>query len=407
MKVRAITGFLDPGWPVESQELKNLADALKAVRGALREAGYEVQTLRLATPPPAEMETPVPPGERTELARQLEAQIFAHGLDYAALGPVLPGDVGGFEAVAQVLQGTEAIFCSALFADPSLGLSLQAARAAAEVIHTVSTLQPDGFANLRFAALANVAPGSPFFPAAYHSGGQPALAVATEAADLAVSAVRGAKSPQSLARLLLETIEGHAGVLARVTQSVAADFDLRFLGIDFSLAPYPEADRSLGTALEAFGTPAVGMAGSFAAAAFLADTLGRASYPKAGFNGLFFSVLEDAVLAARAAEGRLQLSDLLLFSTLCGTGLDTVPLPGDISQQQLAAILLDLGAIALRHNKPLTARLMPIPDKQAGEAVRFDFPYFADSAVLEPCAADLGGMLLGGGLLDIAPPPAG
>jgi|Deesub1362A_J573_1020465.scaffolds.fasta_scaffold01703_7 hypothetical protein len=404
MKVRAVTGFLDPGWPVEAKDLKNVADALKAARAALREAGYEVQSLRLATPPPAEMENPVPPNERQEFARQLEAEIFALGVDYLALGPVLPGDVAGFEALPKILEGTEAVFCSALFADHSLGLSLQAARAAAGVILAASALQADGFANLRFAALANVAPGSPFFPAAYHRGGQPALALATEAADLAVSAVRGAKSPQSLARLLQETIEGHAGVLARVGQSVAADFDLRFLGIDFSLAPYPEAQRSLGTALEAFGTQALGLAGSFAAAAFLADTLGRAQYPKVGFNGLFFPVLEDAVLAERAAQGKLQLTDLLLLSTLCGTGLDTVPLPGDISQGQIAAILLDLGAIALRHNKPLTARLMPIPGRKAGDPVRFDFPYFADSAVLDPRAGSVSGLLEGGGLLDIAPP---
>jgi hypothetical protein len=87
--------------------------------------------------------------------------------------------------------------------------------------------------------------------------------------------------------------------------------------------------------------------------------------------------------------------DLLLYSAVCGTGLDTVPLPGDISVSQLQAILLDLAALAQRLEKPLTARLMPIPGKAAGEETGFDFAYFANSRVLGVRAEPLGGLLDG------------
>jgi len=97
---------------------------------------------------------------------------------------------------------------------------------------------------------------------------------------------------------------------------------------------------------------------------------------------LMLPVLEDSVLAGRAAEGILTVKDLLLYSAVCGTGLDTVPLPGDTTAGQIAALLLDLSALALRLNKPLTARLMPIPGKQAGEPTNFDFDYFANSRVM-------------------------
>jgi uncharacterized protein (UPF0210 family) len=93
--------------------------------------------------------------------------------------------------------------------------------------------------------------------------------------------------------------------------------------------------------------------------------------------------------------------DLLLYSALCGTGLDTVPLPGDISADALAAILLDVAAIALRLDKPLTARLMPLPGKVAGDPVAFDFPYFADSRVMAPQAGPLGGLLAGDDTVDL------
>jgi hypothetical protein len=82
------------------------------------------------------------------------------------------------------------------------------------------------------------------------------------------------------------------------------------------------------------------------------------------------------------------LDSLLLYSAVCGTGLDTVPLPGDIEPSDLAAILLDVAALALRLNKPLTARLMPIPGKRAGEETSFDFPYFANARILQVTPSD-------------------
>ncbi len=141
-----------------------------------------------------------------------------------------------------------------------------------------------------------------------------------------------------------------------------------------------------------------------AAAAFFADSLDQANFKRAGFCGLFLPVLEDSVLAQRAAEGSLSIKDLLLYSTVCGTGLDTIPLPGDTSPDAITALLVDLGAIGLRHAKPLTARLMPIPGKLAGDEVQFDFPYFADSKVMALPAQALGHQLAGPGTLDIDPP---
>ena len=124
------------------------------------------------------------------------------------------------------------------------------------------------------------------------------------------------------------------------------------------------------------------MHGSLAAAAILTEIIGRARFPRTGFSGLMLPVLEDAVLARRAAEGRLTVKDLLLYSAVCGTGLDTIPLPGDTSAGQIAALLLDLCAMALRLDKPLTARLMPIPGKKAGDPTNFNFDYFANSRVM-------------------------
>jgi hypothetical protein len=137
------------------------------------------------------------------------------------------------------------------------------------------------------------------------------------------------------------------------------------------------------------------MHGSLAAAAILTEALERAHFPRTGFCGLMTPVLEDAFLAERAAEGRLTVKDLLLYSAVCGTGIDTVPLPGDSTAGQIAALLLDLAALALRLDKPLTARLLPVPGKQAGDMTSFDFSYFSNSRVMALKAEPLGKVLAG------------
>jgi uncharacterized protein (UPF0210 family) len=96
-------------------------------------------------------------------------------------------------------------------------------------------------------------------------------------------------------------------------------------------------------------------------------------------------------------------SDLLLYCAVCGAGLDTVPLPGDVTADALAALLVDVAALALRLNKPLTARLMPLPGKRAGDEVKLNSVYFAPTRVLAARASGLGGLFAGSETFDLGP----
>ena len=227
---------------------------------------------------------------------------------------------------------------------------------------------------------------------------QPAFALATEAADLAVEAFterqvhrRGAQCPGGGDREARECPGDGGG--GNCGEEIASGLPLA--GFDFSLAPFPAEAQSLGTAFERLGVPAIGLHGSLVAAAILTESIERAEFHRTGFSGLMMPVLEDATLAKRAAEGTLTVKDMLLYSAVCGTGLDTVPLPGDTSAEQITPLLLDLCALALRLDKPLTARLMPVPGKRAGEPTTFDFGFFANSKVMALQAAPLTGALAG------------
>jgi uncharacterized protein len=403
MKIRSITMFINPGWPLQEEALNNAEVFLAAAKPAFTSAGYDVQTTRLATVPFPTLLSNFKPEAAAHFAQEFGAAAQSLGYDYISLGPALPAYPQSYAAIPEMLAAAGNVFACGLMASIENGVSLPAVRACAEVIHRAASLSSDGFGNLRFAALANVPPGSPFFPAAYHQGDRSAFAIATESADLAVDAFTEVANLDDARQRLVLAVEAHAQTLSDVAELLAGQFELSFGGIDFSLAPFPEEARSLGAAMERLGVPALGMHGSLAAAAILADTLDLAQFRRAGFNGLMLPVLEDSVLAKRAAEGTLSVSDLLLYSAVCGTGLDTLPLPGDTTSDQLAALLLDLAALAQRLGKPLTARLMPIPGKNAGELTGFDFPYFRNSRVLSLKSLPLKGLLSGDGAFALSP----
>ena len=395
MKVRSITYFLDPGWPLDEDALDSAGEFMATARPAFERAGCTVQTGRLATVPFPEALPSLDDATVVRFARELESAATSRGYDYVSIGPALPAAPESYAVIPGVLAATENVFASGVIGSFEKGISLAAVRACAHVIRRSATVDANGFGNLYFTALANVAPGGPFFPSAYHKGGPPCFALATEAADLAVDAFANAGSLQAACQNLILSIEGLAETLVRVAEDLATRSGISFGGIDFTLAPFPEEGQSIGTALEELGVSAFGLRGSLTAAAILADTLDRAQFPRAGFNGLMLPVLEDARLAARAAEGTLTLEELLMYSAVCGTGLDTVPLPGDTSTEELTSILLDVAALAQRLDKPLTARLMPIPGKGAGELTDFNFPYFANSRVMSTRASTLKGPLAG------------
>jgi uncharacterized protein (UPF0210 family) len=396
VKIRAITLFAALAPEPDAARLARLGAQVRAAREAYTAAGYEVQTTRLATHVlPALAASRWAQDGVASWAGEFEAACQAQGFEYLSLGPA---PVALLPQLPALLAATQATFATAHILDPRRGvIEGEAIRGAARVIQAAADIEA-GFGNLRFGALANVPPGVPFFPAAYsdpsEDGANGALfALATEAADLALAAARGAQDAQEAHDRLVAAIEREAGRLSGVARDLVAHEGLRFGGIDFSLAPFPSPEASIGAALEALAGGPLGQPGALAAAATLTDAIERAAFPHTGFCGLMLPVLEDGVLAQRSAEGRLRVSDLLQWSAVCGTGLDTVPLPGDVGLPALERLLYDVAALSARLHKPLTARLMPLPGKRAGDPVHFDFGYFADGGVLSIEDAAPGGIL--------------
>ncbi|HCS37978.1 MAG TPA: DUF711 domain-containing protein [Anaerolineaceae bacterium] len=381
MKIRSITSFVDPKYDLIDAQLKPLSLFSRELRAAVEAESFEVESTRLATSPfPGWLTGSL--DEQISVLKNVETAINAHGWDYLSVGPATPGMLEAYKLIPELLAATQNIFFGGIISD-NRAVYPPAVIACAKIIQQTSILSPDGFANLRFAALANVPPHAPFFPAAYHAAGEPAaFSLAMECADEAVKAFSSDASLEQARSQFLISLESASDRLTPICERIAQKHHVIFKGFDFSPAPFPEDWCSLGKAFELLGLERIGSAGSLAAAAFIADALDAGRWPRIGFNGLMLAVMEDSVLAKRAAEGGLSIKDLLLYSAVCGTGLDTIPLPGDTSIDELAAILLDLASLATRLGKPLTGRLMPIPGKREGDATEFEFGYFANSRVI-------------------------
>ena len=405
MKIRSITCFFNPADPSSKNDLKRFAAFVSQAVPRFNQIGFEVQTTRLAAVPFPLCFSPLNPDSLIPQVQGWEAEASSNGFSYLSLGPALPEFPQSYAVIPTLLAATRNVFFSAIMASREMGVNLWAVKACADIISQNAPLTPDGFTNLRFTALANVPPGGPFFPAAYHDRSQPKFALAIECADIARSAFSGAASIAAGRKKLLDNLEAAAQELTAISEDLSRQFGLQFGGFDFSPAPFPHDSCSLAGAMEALGAPKTGFAGSLSAAAIIADTLDQGQWLRAGFNGLMLPVLEDSILALRSSEGTLTVRDLLLFSAVCGAGLDTVPLPGSVTSDELAALLADVAALAVRLDKPLTARLMPVPGKNAGDRTDYDFEFFANGGVLPLHAAPLDDLLASDEVFPLKPRP--
>jgi uncharacterized protein (UPF0210 family) len=320
-------------------------------------------------------------------ARALEDACKEQAIGFTSIGPIRWGRLGPeagqryAEALGEALVATEQINGSIEATNagrPSGGAALAAGRLIAKLAHET----PLGFGNFRFCTTAECGPNIPFFPAAYHGGGPPRFTIGLQAADDVRQAFAGDGSLDDLEVRLGETLGAQVQQVEALARTLEAETGVAYVGTDLTPAPFPADEVSSAGMLEDLGVGEMGAAGTLAAASALTRMLKRLPYDQVGYSGLMLPVLEDSILAARASAGLVSVSELLLYSAVCGTGLDTVPLPGDAAPEQLAAVVLDVAALALALRKPLSCRLFPVPGKAAGELTEYDSPYLVNGAVL-------------------------
>jgi uncharacterized protein (UPF0210 family) len=381
-KIRAITAFINLD---RAQYKEQVADALKMLKRAqtiLESRGYQVQTIRIATQPFPEYAKGLTTEQAVAFFKEYDA--LAQKEKFAAsIGPAMlnPGDSETqADLLAEILSNTKSLNASLVVASED-GVNWKAVGAAARVMKKLEESTQHSQGNFHFAAIAMVPPLTPFFPAAYHTGFGHQFAIALESANVVAAAFKDAPDLATAKQRLIDSLANSAFDIERHAGRIDQETGWAYMGID--LSPAPSGDVSIGAAIENLTAQPVGLSGTLTAAATITAAVKDVKVKQTGYSGLMLPVLEDTRLAQRWSEGRISIDALLSYSAVCGTGLDTVPLPGDISAEQLSLIIGDMASLAFRWHKPLSARLLPVLGKGWGEMTEFDDPFLVN-AKLQP-----------------------
>jgi uncharacterized protein len=171
----------------------------------------------------------------------------------------------------------------------------------------------------------------------------------------------------------------HARVADGIGSKVAEETGWEYVGLDPT--PAPLGDVSIGAAIEAFTGRKFGESGTITAARVITAAVKSVPVKQTGYAGLMVPVMEDKLLAQRWAEATYGVDSLLAYSAVCGTGLDTIPLPGDVSTEALERMYTDVASLALKWKKPLSARLQPVKGKKDGNKTEYNDPFLFNTTV--------------------------
>jgi uncharacterized protein (UPF0210 family) len=380
-KVRTVTAFVRLDRSTYQEQIDDAMRVLAAAKAEFARRGYETQTVRIVTQPFAELVKGLSDAEALSFLRSLD-DLSQKGGFMPNVGPAMlhdTDDPAAMRLLAQVLSTLPHLNASAIIADDD-GIHWKTIRESAKLVRYVAAHSVHSQGTFLFAATAMLKPLGPFYPGAYHTGAGKQFSLGFEGAGV-VQQVFGTTHgdfDSSVAELTRQ-LTIHARVGEEVGNAVAASSGWEFAGVDPT--PAPMADASIGDAIERYTGATFGSSGTMTAALAITTAVKSVKVRQVGYSGLMLPVMEDKRLAQRWAENAYEIDSLLAYSSVCGTGLDTVPLPGDVSEDRLVKIFSDVAALAWKWHKPLTARLQPVADKRAGDKTDFDSQYLFNTTL--------------------------
>jgi len=380
--VRTITAFINLDRSQYQLQIAETSKLLGYAKTVFESRGYTVETLRIVTQPFPEYTQGLSTDDAIRFFKNLDGLADQYKFRLA-IGPAyLSGKDGDAQAdlLAAILQNTKSVFGSLAVTNDN-GINWAAVNAAARVMKKLSETTEHSEGNFRFAVNANVPPYAAFFPGAYHTGFGHQFAIGLASAGLLTTAAQNAPDLATARRQIIEAFYTTAFDVEDLALRVDREQGWTYMGLD--LSPASSRDASIGAAIEAISKRPLGSSGTLTAVGVVTSALKDVGARRTGYSGVMLPVLEDPLLAERWNQGRLSLDALLSYSAVCATGLDTIPLPGDTSVDDLVRIIGDVATLSVKWNKPLSARLLPVAGKLPGDRTEFTDPFLIN-AIIRP-----------------------
>ncbi|MGD1999863.1 MAG: PFL family protein [Desulfobacterales bacterium] len=353
--------------------------------------GIPVVNKRISVSPIAVAAAPFSSSQMIDIAHTLnraaqEVNVdFIGGFSALVEKGIAKGDRALIDAIPEALAGTDRVCASINVASTRAGINMDAVYLMGQKIKRAASLtaRRDGIACAKLCVFANIPQDIPFMAGAYLGIGEAdaVINVGVSGPGVVKTAIDRALAadPHMDLGQISELIKRTAYKVTRVGEligrEVAANLDIRFGVVDLSLAPTPNVGDSVGEIFQSLGLLSIGVPGTTAALALLNDAVKKggafASSHVGGLSGAFIPVSEDLNISESAAAGHLTLEKLEAITSVCSVGLDMVALPGDTSDETLAAIIADEMAIGVINKKTTATRLIPVPGKNAGDKAHF------------------------------------
>jgi uncharacterized protein len=380
-KVRAITGFVRLDRATYVQQIAEALSVIRAAKGEFEKQGYEVETLRIVTQPLAELVSGQSDAEALQFLKAFD-DLSVKEKFLPNVGPAMMRDSDDpktMHLLAQVLSTLPNINSNAIMAADD-GIHWKVIRETAALVRYVTDHSVHSQGNFNFAGTAMLKPLGPFYPGTYHTGAGKQFSLGFEGANVVKEVfTRTHGNFDASVAELTKQLTVHSKVGEAIGEKVAASSGWAFMGVDPT--PAPLGDVSIGAAMEAYTGAKFGSSGTMTAALIITTAVKAVPVKQIGYSGLMVPVMEDKLLAKRWAEGAYNVDDLLAYSAVCGTGLDTIPMPGDASEEQMVRILGDVASLAWKWHKPLSARLLPVKGKKSGDSTEFEDQFLFNTTV--------------------------
>lgn len=353
--------------------------------------GIPVVNKRISVSPIAVVAAPFSSSQMIDVARTLDRAAGEVGVDFiggfSALVEkgIARGDRALIDAIPEALAETSRVCASINVASTRAGINMDAVYLMGQKIKRAAALtaKKDGLACAKMCVFANIPQDIPFMAGAYLGIGEADAVinvgvsgpgVVKKAVDRALESDPG-MDLGGLSELIKRTAYKVTRVGELIGREVADRLNIRFGVADLSLAPTPNVGDSVGEIFQSLGLLSIGVPGTTAALALLNDAVKKggafASSHVGGLSGAFVPVSEDLNISEAAAAGHLSIEKLEAITSVCSVGLDMVAIPGDTTEDTIAAMIADEMAIGVVNKKTTAARLIPVPGKNAGEHAFF------------------------------------
>jgi uncharacterized protein (UPF0210 family) len=388
-RIRAITA----GVGSVGSDPQHLSDRLKLLFGtagaAFVEAGFEVHTRRLTLRPVRAHERLTRFSVWNQLATFTRAAEAA-GVRWICLPFAADNRTHAEEwrlAAVEVIRRFPQTFVNFITAEDG-NIHHDALEEVAQAVLDISSLSKNGFDNFRVGAGANLVANTPFFPFSFHEGDD-GFSVAVEIIETILQALESLPanaSTEGKRAAVFCALEAVVREVDSIGREVQEQSGFLYKGLDISIAPFPDQRRSIAVLFRKMGLETPGHAGTVAVTSFftniLKSVIRHTGVRAAGFNGVMFSPLEDVGLATAGNARLVTIDKLLQWSTVCGCGIDMVPVPGSVLREELAALMLDTAAISTVLRKPLGVRVLPIPGAEVNEMTNFNHDFLVNTRVV-------------------------